>query len=292
VSEAGEAVFTIDVEDWYHILELDSAPPMSEWGAMPSRVEANFTRLLRILEENHAIATCFFLGWIAERYPELVKLAADGGHEIASHGYSHQLAHRMGPDQFRKDALRSRELLENICGRRVIGFRAAGFSATSETPWFFQQLAEAGYDYDSSVFPALRAHGGDPEAEWGPHEIRCGAGTITEYPVTVVRLLGVPICLFGGGYLRLFPYWLVHQRARRVMRDGRPVVFYVHPREIDPDQPRLAMNLKRRFKTYVNIRGLEDKVRRITAEFQVTSFENYRKAHPLANAERKWPSEG
>src|SRR5882672_782469 len=155
-----QSIFSIDVEDWYHILDVPSAPAMSEWDGLPARVETNFLRMLDLLGETGSHATCFFIGHIAQRFPHLVREAKARGHEIASHSYAHQLVYTMTPAEFLEDASRSRKVLEDISGGSVQGFRASGFSVTEGTPWFFEKLVEAGYAYDSSTFPAARGHGG------------------------------------------------------------------------------------------------------------------------------------
>ena len=266
-----KSVFTIDVEDWFHILDLPSTPALSEWERLPSRVERNFLRLLDLLSEYGAHATCFFLGWIAERFPNLVREAASRGHELASHGYAHKLVFQMPRDEFRQDALRSRGILEQISGAPVLGYRAAGFSVIEETSWFFEELESAGYAYDSSVFPASRGHGGLESARRAPHRVR-GTERLVEFPISVANTLGKPLCFFGGGYLRLSPHWLILKKGREVLDEHRPLVFYVHPREIDPAHPRLPMNLRRRFKSYVNLSGTERKLRKILTAFPMMTF--------------------
>lgn len=278
-----KCIFTIDVEDWFHILDLPSTPPLSEWVSLPSRVEQNFSRLLDLLSEHHAHATCFFLGWIAERFPQLVREAAGRGHEIASHGYAHKLVFHMQRTEFREDAVHSREILEQISGAPVLGYRAAGFSVIEKTSWFFEELECAGYSYDSSVFPATRGHGGVASAQRAPHRVQ-GTERLLEFPVSVADMFGKPLCFFGGGYLRLFPAWLVLNKSREVLSNNRPVIFYVHPREIDPAHPRLPMNLRRGFKSYVNLSTTEGKLRKILAAFPMTTFAAYLKqmdAQPL-----------
>jgi polysaccharide deacetylase family protein (PEP-CTERM system associated) len=272
-------IFSIDVEDWYHILDTPAAPPASQWESLPSRVESNFFRLLELLHQYHAPATCFFLGAIARRFPHLVRAAAACGHEVASHGFSHQLVYRMKPKEFVEDAARARRLIEDIAGRQVLGYRAPGFSVTDETPWFFDALIEAGYAYDSSVFPGRRAHGGLPSANRRPYRYLGRDGALIEFPVTVADAAGRGVCLFGGGYLRLFPLWLVMRAARRIASDSQPVVFYVHPREVDPRHPRLAMSASRRFKCYVNLSRTESKLRRLLAGFEFTTFRDYAAGH-------------
>jgi polysaccharide deacetylase family protein (PEP-CTERM system associated) len=214
VGSVQKSIFSIDVEDWYHILEVPSAPALSEWDDLPVRVEDNFRRMLDLLGETGARATCFFIGHIAKRFPALVREAKARGHEIASHSYEHRLVYTMSPADFVEDARRSREVLEDISGGPVLGFRASGFSVTAETPWFFEKLVEAGYAYDSSTFPAARGHGGIKTAEMAPHGRDTAAGKLAEFPVTVTEVLGKRLCFFGGGYLRLFPYPLVKHMSR------------------------------------------------------------------------------
>ncbi len=267
------SIFSVDVEDWFHILDDPSVPTIEQWATLPSHVEKNFRKLLDIFSESDVQVTCFFLGWVAERFPRLVKEAAARGHEVASHGYGHRLVYQQSRANFYEDVHRSRSLLEDISGMEVIGYRAPGFSTTDETPWFFDALAEAGYLYDSSVFPAERGHGGMPHGRREPY--RTGEDDrLLEFPITVADLMGKRTCFFGGGYMRLFPYWLIRRMALQVLSEGRPVVFYIHPREIDPGHPRLPMTRKRRFKSYVNLETTETKLRRILKDFSVTTFRN------------------
>lgn len=270
-----KCVFSVDVEDWFHILDLPSAPDISEWDALPSRVEQNFMRLLDLFERHETRVTCFFLGWIGKRFPHLVREAARRGHEIASHGYAHRLVYRMSPQDFYLDALNSRKILEDIAGAPLWGYRSAGFSVTRDTDWFFDRLIEAGYIYDSSVFPATRGHGGMEGGPRGPYWIQRTSGRLFEFPVSVVDVLGKPLCFFGGGYLRLAPYSVIRMMAKRVLNDSHPVIFYVHPREIDIHHPHLSMNGRRRFKSYVNLRSTLPKLTRLLHEFSLTSFEQF-----------------
>jgi len=273
------SIFSVDVEDWFHILDDPSVPAIHQWASLPSRVERNFTKLLDLFSERNVQVTCFFLGWVAERFPHLVKEAADRGHEVASHGYGHRLVYEQSRSDFYADVRGARLLLEDLSGVEVVGYRAPGFSTTDETPWFFDALAEAGYQYDSSIFPAQRGHGGMPQGRREPHRIG-EHDALLEVPITVADLLGKPTCFFGGGYLRLFPYWLIRKMAMQVLGEGRPVVFYVHPREIDPAHPRLPMTPLRRFKSYVNLETTEGKLRRILQDFPVTTFRNVLSNYP------------
>jgi len=269
------SILSVDVEEWFHILDVASAPPIETWDSLPSRLEGNFHRLLDLFEEYRARATCFFLGWVGERFPQLVREAAQHGHEIASHGYAHKLVYQMTRDEFYADAVRARKILEDASGTPVVGYRSPGFSFTEQTRWFPQAVAEAGYRYDSSIFPAPRAHGGMPISRRAPYRIEgLGAGLV-EFPMSVADLFGKPMCFFGGGYLRLFPYPLIRRMARRVLAEGRPVIYYVHPREIDRAHPRLPMSAARRFKSYVNLASTEVKLRRILTEFPTVTFRDF-----------------
>lgn len=267
-------IFSVDVEDWFHILDV-GAPAIEDWERLPSRVEANFRRLLDLFATAGVKITCFFLGWVAARFPHLVREAAAQGHEVASHGFGHRLVYDQSPGEFFEDVRRARLLLEDLLGKAVQGYRGPGFSVTQDTPWFFEELVKAGYAYDSSVFPAARGHGGLQSGRYGPYRVQTASGPLVEFPVTVTVVGGRPRCFFGGGYLRLFPYPVVRLMTRRVLQEGRPAVFYAHPREIDPDHPRLPMNLKRRFKSYVGLRSMEGKIRRVLQDFPVTSFARF-----------------
>jgi polysaccharide deacetylase family protein (PEP-CTERM system associated) len=269
------SILSVDVEDWFHILDVPSTPRIETWPTLPSRVEKNFRSLLGIFDTYHTRVSCFFLGWVGERYPHLVREAAAHGHEIASHGYSHKLAYEMTHEELLADALRARKTLEDVAGQPVLGYRSPGFSATEKTPWFFEVISEAGYQYDSSVFPAPHGHGGLNKACRHPHRI----GELVEFPITVANLLGVPLCFFGGGYLRLSPYFLTRRMARQVLAEERPVIYYVHPREIDPQHPRLPMNAVRRFKSYVSLHSTEEKLKRIVSEFPMVTFREYLAAY-------------
>ncbi len=270
-----QSIFSIDVEDWFNLSGTGQEPPPAQWDHLESRVERNFRGLLELLAQGGGIATCFFIGYFAKRFPHLVREAVAAGHEIASHSYFHRLAYEMSPDEFYEDALASRQLLEDISGRPVRGFRAPAFSVTERTPWFFDKLVEAGYRYDSSVFPAHHQTGGLANSRYEPHNVKTATGVIAEFPITVTPMLGTRLCLFGGGYLRLFPYPLIRSMGRRALNERRPVVFYIHPREIDPDQPRMPLSRRRKFTCYVNLRSTRPKIERILRDFHVTSFEHY-----------------
>jgi polysaccharide deacetylase family protein (PEP-CTERM system associated) len=272
---ANKCIFSVDVEDWFHILQVPGTPEFNAWDTLPSRVERNSMLLLDLFAESDVRVTCFFLGWVAERFPHLVMEAADRGHEIASHGYAHRLVFEMTAREFRDDALRARRVLEDVTGRPVRGFRCAGFSAIEQTDWFYECLLEAGYEYDSSIFPAAREHGGIVNARRAPHTVLTQSGSIVEFPITVANVCGRAVCFFGGGYLRLFPYSIIRHMAHRVLSEGRPVILYIHPREIDPEHPRLAMPLHRKFKSYVNLGTTAGKIRQIISDFPLLTFQEF-----------------
>jgi polysaccharide deacetylase family protein (PEP-CTERM system associated) len=204
-----------------------------------------------------------------------VKEARRRGHEIASHGYAHQLVYRLTPKEFLSDVIHARRILEDIVGDEIAGYRAPGFSVTGDTPWFFDLVAEAGHSYTSSVFPARRQHGGLVGFPNGPCVIKTNGQRLVEIPISVSNVLGLPMCFFGGGYLRLFPYKIIKLMGRRVVAEGRPLVFYIHPREIDPTHPRISMPLLRRIKSYVGLNTTSAKLRRVLSDFEFTTFRQY-----------------
>ncbi len=270
-----QCIFSVDVEDWFHILDTPSAPEIAQWDAVPSRVERNFVRLLDLFAKKEARVTCFFLGWVAKKFPHLVKEAGQRGHEVASHGCFHQLVYKLTREEFLEDARISKSILEDTVGHCINGYRSSGFSVTKETPWFFDALIAAGYRYDSSVFPGPCSHGGLKTDRYAPYLIGSPPKQLIEFPVSVTKVVGRPMCFFGGGYLRLFPYAVIKRMTLRVLKEERPVVFYIHPREIDPHHPRLPMSLPRRFKSYVNLKTTEEKLRRLLEDFEVTTFDDF-----------------
>jgi polysaccharide deacetylase family protein (PEP-CTERM system associated) len=246
---------TCELEDWFHILDSDKVPPVEQWAGLPLCAERNVEALLQLFYDTGARATFFCLGWMAERMPQVVRRCRAAGHEIGSHGYAHIMARRDNRAAFRADIVRARKVLEDITGQEVAGFRSPGFSVTNGNTWFFDVVAESGYRYDASVFSAHHAHGGFHGGELGPHLIETSSGPLAEVPVSVVKVLGCPVCFFGGGYLRLAPLPVIRWGARQLRKQQRPLIVYVHPREIDPDHPRLPLGLWRRFKCYHNLRS-------------------------------------
>lgn len=245
--------FTVDVEDWFNILDTIHAPSPAIWDSQEIRFEKPLHQILQLLSDHNIKGTFFWLGWFAERRPDLVKTCVREGHEIASHGYEHLLAYKVGRKRFASDIRKAKSILEDISGNPIDGFRAAGFSTLDDTTWVFDEICSAGYTYDSSVFPSIRGHGGMRSAEMAPHVVDTNSGPLIEFPQSMVSLVGRRVSMFGGGYLRLFPLWLIRRGTNLLSRQGRPLIIYVHPRELDPKHPRLPLPLFRRFKCYVNL---------------------------------------
>ena len=257
---------TVDVEDYFQVSALAPQIARSEWERMPCRVERNVERILELLAGAAARATFFTLGWIAERYPQLVRRIAAAGHEIASHGYEHRRASEQTEEEFRADIRRAKALLEDIIGSEVKGYRAPSFSIGAATPWAFDCIAQAGYRYSSSVYPVRHDHYGAPDAPRFAYRPQAG---VLEIPISTARLAGNNLPAGGGGYFRLFPYALSRSLIRRVNRDDRQAaIFYLHPWELDPQQPRIAgTTLKTRFRHYLNLHRTEARLRQLLRDF-------------------------
>lgn len=258
---------SVDVEDYFQVSALAPHIDRASWDSQPCRVERNVQRLLALFEKHGAQATFFTLGWVAERYPQLVRDIVAGGHELASHGHGHLRASEQTPEEFRQDLLRAKGVLEDIAGRPVIGYRAPSFSIGYGNPWAFDVLVETGHRYSSSVYPVKHDHYGMPDAPRFPYAARPG---FTEIPVTTTRMFGRNLPGGGGGYFRLLPYALSRWALRRVNRiDQRPAIFYFHPWEIDPEQPRVpGTSLKTRFRHYVNLDKTEGRLDRLLGDFR------------------------
>ena len=259
-SSKPKAVFSVDVEDWFHILDSPAVPAIEQWPMLEQRAERNVQRMLELFAASRVRATFFWLGWMAQRNRQLVRRCQQAGHEIASHGFGHVLAYKIGPDVFREDITRAKDILEDITGQRVRGFRAPGFGITPDVAWAFDVIRDVGHEYDSSVFPLARGHGGMPNASPGPHCINTSSGPLIEIPISVFNFMRHRMTLFGGGYLRIAPKWLIRWGVKRLHAAQRPLIVYIHPREIDPEQPRLPLSRVRRFKSYVNLGGTMPKL--------------------------------
>ena len=259
--------FTIDVEDYFQVSAFAPYIPRSEWDSRSCRVERNVDRILRMLDAHDTKATFFTLGWIAERYPQLVRTIVAGGHELASHGYGHERASDLSEAAFFADIDSSRKLLEDLSGQQVKGYRAPSFSIGERNLWAFDCLARAGYLYSSSIYPIRHDHYGMPDAPRFAHRVRDG---LLEVPVTTATFFDRNWPASGGGYFRLMPYALSRWLVGRVNRqDGQPAIFYFHPWEIDVDQPRIpGINLKTRFRHYLNLHRTETRIQRLLKDFR------------------------
>ncbi len=245
--------FTCDVEDYFHVGAFESIIPQARWNDLECRVPRNVDRVLQLLSDAQVKGTFFTLGWIAERLPSVVRRIADAGHEVASHGMRHVRVWRQRPEEFQQDVTTAKRLLEDASGTPVRGYRAASWSFNASTPWMHRILAEAGYEYSSSIYPIAHDHYGMPDASVVPFYVR--GCQLLEIPATTVRLFGRNWPAAGGGYFRLLPLaaslWLV-KRARQTL--DVPAVFYCHPWEFDPEQPRIAgASARARFRHYVNL---------------------------------------
>jgi polysaccharide deacetylase family protein (PEP-CTERM system associated) len=264
---------SVDVEDWFQVENLKPVVSRSTWDSRESRVERNTMRILELLEQHRARATFFILGWVAERQPRLIREIAAGGHEIASHGYGHDLLYTLSPDEFRADVERCRRILEDQTGRAIRGYRAPSFSITD---WAVDILQEVGFEYDSSVFPTVAhdrygrlrgVNGGQPVLELRPG--------FFEVCISCVPLGNRGVPWGGGGYFRMLPYGVWRTGVSHILGTGAPYVFYIHPWEIDPGQPRIAgLGPVNRFRHYVNLSRCEDRFRSLLAGFRWTTVES------------------
>ncbi len=268
-------IMTVDVEDWFNILDTPYAPPIEQWQHQQIRFEKPMYQLLDMFAEHKVQATFFWLGWFAERYPGLVRECMQRGHEIASHGYGHVLAYKVGPAKFREDIRKSKAVLEDITGTSISGFRAAGFSTLNNTLWTFDEIAEAGFRYDSSVFPAKRGHGGMASAILEPYCMSVKNHVLWEFPQSMLQWGKFRLSLFGGGYLRLFPYSLINYGIKNIHEQKRPLIVYIHPREIDPEHPRLPLSYIRKIKSYINLNSTLYKLTKLCYDHLFVSMQTY-----------------
>ncbi|MCA1992513.1 MAG: polysaccharide deacetylase family protein [Coleofasciculus sp. S288] len=270
-----ENVLSIDVEDWFHILDVSSAPSLQAWIELESRVVSNTLFVLDLLSKYKTKGTFFVLGWVAKHFPDLVREIERRGHEIGTHGYGHELVYTLTPEQFRRDVGCSLEHLSRCTSRQILGYRAPGFSITPASSWALDVLVELGLRYDSSIFPMKRNHGGflefSQEAGW----ITTPKGNrILEVPVTPINLIGnKKIYMFGGGYFRLAPLSMITAGIKQLNIQNKYAMVYLHPREFDANHPKLKMNLPRYFCSYVNLNQTTTKFIKILEQFNFNSIE-------------------
>ena len=275
--------FSIDVEDYFQVAALAPAIARDSWSRRESRVERNTQVLLDLLAERGIRGTFFVLGWIAERHPALVKRIAAAGHEVASHGFSHQLIYSQSPAEFREETARSKRLLEDLVGAAVIGYRAASFSITRRSLWALDTLIDLGFRYDSSIFPIRHDRYGIPGASPEPGHIAAPSGRLlAEFPMSAATFLGLKVPVSGGGYFRLLPYLVTLRGLTQINRlHGRPFTFYLHPWEVDPGQPRVRVGWLSRFRHYTNLDRCEPRLRRLLGEFRFGTMREVLEARGL-----------
>ncbi len=260
---------TIDLEDYYHVSAFQEYVPAAEWGSRTSRVERNTARTLELLNKAGCQATFFVLGWVTDKFPTLIREISDLGHEIACHSYRHRRVHEMTPEEFREDTRRAKQLLEDACGRAVQGYRAPSFSIRHDSLWAFEILAELGFTYDSSIFPVRHPNYGMPEAPRFPFLVHTANGPLVEFPMSTLEWDGKRSPLGGGAYLRILPYGYTRWGIRFINeQEKHTVCVYVHPWELDPEQPRMAGSLTARLRHYVGLRGTKRKLQNLLRDFE------------------------
>ncbi|HVD93302.1 MAG TPA: XrtA system polysaccharide deacetylase [Vicinamibacterales bacterium] len=275
---------TVDVEDYFHVSVFDGLIPRQEWASMESRVCANTERILQLFDEEGITGTFFVLGWVAERFPRLVRDIAARGHEIASHGFEHRLVYDMTPAAFREDIRRSKALLESASGAPVLGYRAPSYSVTSRSLWALDVLMEEGFVYDASIFPIHHDRYGIPVSPRHPYVLQ-RSSALVEAPASTVRWGPFNLPIAGGGYFRILPYAWTRWGIRRLNEVERlPAIFYLHPWEIDPDQPRLSASRLSQFRHYRNLGKTEDRLRCLVREFRFSSMMSLLQAQICAPA--------
>jgi polysaccharide deacetylase family protein (PEP-CTERM system associated) len=289
--QAPENALTIDVEDYFQVAALAEAVKSEDWHSMEYRVEANTNRLLELFEKHDTKATFFTLGWVAEKSPGLVRSIQQAGHEVASHGYSHQLIYNQTPEIFREETRRSKAILEDITGEAITGYRAASYSVTNQSRWALDILAEEGFTWDSSIFPIRHDRYGMPGTPRWPHTLTTDKGyKLAEFPLSTLKLPGYTLPIAGGGYFRLFPYWFSRWGLGSINRQGKPFVFYLHPWEVDPDQPRLDVKWFSRFRHYNNLDVCEQRLAKLLNHFSFTTMSNVLRSQGVLDPETTQPA--
>jgi polysaccharide deacetylase family protein (PEP-CTERM system associated) len=282
---------SVDVEDYFHANALASAAPSSRWEGFESRVVQNTDRLLDTFSRAGIEATFFVLGWVAQRHPDLVRRIQAEGHEIASHGYGHQLTYELTQAAFREDVRRAKALLEEQTGAVVRGYRAPSYSITMRSLWALDVLIEEGYEYDASIFPIRHDRYGIPHAPRHPYLLTRGGGQLLEAPPSTVRLMGANVPIAGGGYFRLLPFAWTRWGIRRINDvERRPVIFYLHPWEIDPDQPRFEVSTLSRFRHYRNLHLTQSRLERLLSEFAFAPLSRVLEMADVSAATQHWAS--
>lgn len=259
-------ILTFDIEEWFHILDNESTRSIHEWNNYETRIYSNMEKIFSILEETNSKATFFCLGWIAKTYPDIIKKIVSKGYEIGSHSNLHQLVYEQSPKEFKSDLEKSIKTLEDISGKKVIYFRAPGFSIREENKWAFEILVDQGIEIDSSVFPAPRAHGGFPSYKTQfPSIIHSNGIVLKELPINYASIFGKSVIFSGGGYFRLIPYWLI----KRWSNNTNYLIGYLHPRDFDSEQPMIRdLPLHRKFKSYIGLKAAPKKFETWLTDFK------------------------
>ncbi|WP_210399009.1 XrtA system polysaccharide deacetylase [Steroidobacter denitrificans] len=266
---------SVDVEDYFHVAALSRVIRREDWSSMEYRAESSTRCLLELFAECDIKATFFILGWVAKRSPDLIRAIHGAGHEVACHGMSHELVYRQTPEVFAAETRESKDLLEQILGVKIQGYRAASWSITRQSLWALDIIHDLGFEYDSSIFPIRHDVYGIPDAPRRPELIRTPAGKqLVEFPPSTARILGTSLPVAGGGYFRLLPYWLTRWGLRQVNRDNGAFMFYLHPWEVDPAQPRIEASWFSRFRHYTNLHRTEDRLRQLIGQFPFTTVRN------------------
>jgi polysaccharide deacetylase family protein (PEP-CTERM system associated) len=281
-ADAPKNVVSVDVEDYFHAEIFSSVVQCSDWESCPTRVESNTRRLLALFSTCNVQATFFIVGWVAEKFPHLVREIAALGHELACHSYWHRLIYQLRPEDFREDTHRAKSIIEQVAGQPIFGYRAPTYSIVDASLWALDILMELGFTYDSSIYPIRHDRYGMPGAPRAPFRIRTASGSLIEYPLTTFRLAGHRFPVGGGGYLRLLPTWYTSMGIKRAHNDGLPIITYIHPWEIDPEQPRLPIKFLSRLRHYVNLSRTYE---RLADMLNTKTFTSFRESHLAEMAE-------
>lgn len=279
---------SVDVEDWFHVSLFRHHIKRSEWNEQESTVVSNVCKILKLFSEYKIKATFFILGWVAERYPEIVIAIKEQGHEIASHGYGHQVIYEQTQAEFYNDVRRSIKILKDITGEKVRGYRAPSYSITRESLWAWEKLQDLGLVYDSSVFPIKHDLYGIADAPRFPFTVSVsGRGNLIEFPISTVQMMGKNIPIAGGGYLRLYPFWFFKHGISRLNAEGKPAIIYFHPWEIDPQLPRITVGKLKRLRHYGNLALMENRIVNLLKSFRFGTVEQVLQQTDVLN---RWPA--
>jgi polysaccharide deacetylase family protein (PEP-CTERM system associated) len=266
-------VFSVDVEDYFHVEAFSDIVGPERWSDFPCRVERNTHKVLDLLDEYRVEATFFILGWVADKYPHLVREIVARGHEPACHSYWHRLIYKLDKDEFAADTRRAKDVIEQAAGEAVFGYRAPSYSITMQSLWALDVLAASGFTYDSSIFPIRHDVYGIPDAPRRPFLVTTPSGPIVEFPISTFRMVGEQnLPVGGGGYLRILPFWYTKLGYRRTQAEKLPLIAYVHPWEVDPEQPRLGGRRRSRLRHYTNLAKMDNRLRRLFTLGKFTSF--------------------